>query len=265
MMYAWKEWNELSRGKGMWIALSMIALISVFILLQSRSFPADQGFEVFLLSLYEMNVYIIPLLGMFLSSFSLMQEKEQKTLMILLTKRESYFSFLVKKTFAIQGIILLTLVAWYFILALPAKFLLSFSPGGFFSFLGAVILLTAIFNQLGLFLGSVCSTRIQLVGANIFVWFFFLFLIDLLFLGYLPSVTKENIFLFSIFYFLDPLHTIHLYLESSLGLFPLNHLSRLMEKMIWASPAVFLLADAVIWIGAVFLLSIWLHRKGEKS
>lgn len=243
----------------------MIVLVSVIVLLQSRSFPPEQGFEVFLLSLYEMNVYLIPLLSLFLASFSIMQEKENKTLMMLVTKKESYGSFLLKKSIAVQAVTLLVVIGWYFVFALPMKIFLVFHVAAFLAFLLATLVLLLVFNQIGVFLGSVCSTRMQLVGANIFTWFFLVFLLDLGFLYSLPSVSYDNVKVFSLFYFLDPLHTLHFYLETALGLFPLDHLSRLMQKMVWLAPAKFLLLDFVIWSALAFGLAVGLRSRGERA
>ncbi|MFT9846791.1 ABC transporter permease [Aneurinibacillus sp. REN35] len=265
MNYVWKEWKEQSRSKGIWLAVSMIILISFFLLLQSRSFPSEQGFQVFLMSLYDMTVFFLPLLSLFVASFAIMQEKEQKTLFILLTKKESYRTFLLKKSLAVQCVTLLLFIGWYFLFALFVKFFLSFDPGAFLTFLVTTLSLLVIFTQLGLLLGSVCTTRMQLIGANIFVWFFFLFLADIIFLYSLPGVSKENVTLFSVFYFLDPLHTLRFYLETSLDLFPLDHLSRLMEDMLWLSPAKFLLLDLLIWVVLSFEMAVLLHSKGERA
>ncbi|KIV54048.1 ABC transporter permease [Aneurinibacillus migulanus] len=265
MNYVWKEWKEQSRSKGLWLSLSMIVLLSFFLLLQSSSFPSEQGFQVFLMSLYDMTVFFTPLLSLFVASFAVMQEKEQKTLFILLTKKESYRTFFLKKSLAVQCVILLLFVGWYFVFALFMKFFLAFDSAAFLVFLAASLSLLVIFIQLGLLLGSICSTRMQLIGANIFVWFFFLFLADIIFLYSLPSISKENVTLFSVFFFFDPLHTLRFYLETSLYLFPLDHLSRLMEDMIWLAPAKFLLLDLLIWVLLSFEIAVILHSKGDKT
>ncbi|GAX91394.1 ABC transporter permease subunit [Effusibacillus lacus] len=265
MTYVWKEWKEQSRGIGMWLSLGMVMLASVFTLLQSRTLPAEQGFEAYLLSLYDLNLFLIPLLSLFLASFSLLQEKEQKTILILLTKKESYRSFLWKKAMAVQFITLAVFAASFVLLAVPAKFVLAFDGKGFLAYLIATFSLLLIFNQIGMLLGSVCTSRLQLVGANLFAWFLFLFLTDLAFLYWLPGVTRESIRLLSVLYFLIPMHTIRLYLESSLGLFPLDQLSGLMQKMIWLSPLQFLLINLVLWTALPFELAVRFHRKGEKA
>ncbi|MGO4888457.1 ABC transporter permease subunit [Anaerobacillus sp. MEB173] len=264
MNYIVKEWKELSRGKGLWLSIAMVALVSVFLLLEARTFPLEQGFEVYLLSLYDMNVYLLPLLSLFLSAFAIMQEKEMKTLMMVMTKKESYRSFLLKKSLSIHVITLGLFIGLYFIMAVPMKLYLSFSVTSFLTFLLTVIIYLLIFNQIGIFIGSICTSRMQLVGAAVFTWFFFIFLVDLIFLYYLPAVSYDNVTMFSVFYFLDPLHAIRFFFETSLGIFSLEYMSRLMEKLVWMSPAKFLLVNVIIWIIVAFELAVQLHSKGEK-
>lgn len=264
MTYLWKEWKELSRGSGLWFSVGIVALISFLILMQSRAYPAEQGFELFLLSLYEMNVYVIPLLAMLVASFSLLQEREQKTMIMLLTKKESFRSFLLHKTVGVQTLLAALFIGWYILFAALAKLFLPFQAAHFLAFLLAIEVMLFIFAQIGLFLGSICATRMQLVGAAIFCWFLFLFLIDLAFLYYLPAVTYENMKLFSILYFLDPLHALQMYLETALQLVSAAHLSRLMQKLVWLPPATFMLLNLLLWSIATFELAVRLAKKGER-
>lgn len=258
MTYLIKEWKEQTRGKGLWLAISMVAVISLFVLLESRSLPPEHGFTIFLLSLYEMNVFLIPLISLFIASFALMQEKELKTLMILTTKKESYSSFLFKKSLSIQLITIGVFVSWFFVLAVLAKATIGFNSMQFLAFLVSTIVFLLIFNQIGLLLGTICKNRMQLVGATIFTWFLFVFLLDLIFLYFLPTVTHENVQLFSIFFFLDPLHANQFFLETSLDMFSLEHMSRLMDKMVWATPSIFVVISVLFWVGLSFgLASLW--------
>lgn len=264
MNYIWKDWKELSRGKGIWLSLSILILVSIFILLQSKTLPLEHGFQVFLLSLHDLNVYLIPLLSLFISSFSILQEKEQKTMLILLTKKESHLSFLIKKSLSVHCITLAVFLSWYFILALFSKMFFIFQAAHFLAFLLSVVILVIIFNQMGILWGSICSNRMQTVGANLFTWFFFIFLIDLVSLFFLPYIQYENVKMFSFIYFFDPIHTIHFYLETALGLFPLDHMSRIMEKMVWTSPLNFMLMNLLLWVSLPLGFSLWLGRKGSQ-
>ncbi|MFS0576076.1 copper ABC transporter permease [Sporosarcina sp. 179-K 3D1 HS] len=261
MMYIWKEALEQMRGKGMWLGLGMLMLASLFLIAEARSFPVDLGFEAMLLSVFDMNVYLLPLFAMFLSSFSMYQEKELKTSMILLTKRESTWTYLLKKSAAIQLVLLATFVTAYFVLALFMKAFLAFHIMSFLHFLLVIIVFLLIFNQIGIFLGVACHSKMQLVGANILTWFFVVFLFDLMFLYFLPAVTFGNLRFFSWVYFLDPIHTMRFYLETSLGLFSLSHMSRMMEKFVFMDIGIFLLINAVLWPLVMFGVSL-LFRNG---
>lgn len=78
MHYIWKEWKENIRGKGLWLALSIIVLISISILFRSTVLSFDKGFYVLLINLFDTIIYFIPILCLFIGAFSIFQEKEQK-------------------------------------------------------------------------------------------------------------------------------------------------------------------------------------------
>ncbi|WP_245680574.1 ABC transporter permease subunit [Bacillus marinisedimentorum] len=264
-MYIWKEWKEQTRSKGLWLAAGMVFLINAILMLEARSLPVEQGFTALLLSLHEMNVYLIPILGLFISSFAVIQEKELKTYMMLTTKRESKRSFLLKKSLAVHAVTLSVFIAGTLIMALPMKLFFLFDMKHFLAFLITIAAFLIIFNQIGIFLGSICTTRMQLVGANIFTWFFFLFLTDIGFMYALPAVSYDNIQIFSVFYFIDPLHALSFYLDTALGVLSIDHLSRLMDKMVFVHPAVFLAVNAVIWSALSFELAVRLNKGGERA
>lgn len=263
MPYIWKEWLEQVRSKGLWFGLAMLMLTSIFLIAEARSFPSDLGFEVFLLSLFDMNLYLIPLFAMFLASFSMFQEKELKTKMILLTKKESAWSFLGRKSLAIQFTLIAAFLGAYFILAFFMIGFLSFHILSFVHFLIGLIVFLFIFNQIGIFLGTISKTKMQLISLNILSWFFVVFLIDLIFLYLLPAITFDNLRIFSWLYFLDPMHTIRLYLEVNLGIMSMSHMSRLMEQFVFMNPAIFLLINVICWPILFFLLSVLFEKRGE--
>src|SRR5690625_8002744 len=89
MPYIWKEWLEQVRGKGLWLGLAMVMVASLFLITEARSFPADVGFEAVLLSLFDMNIYLLPLFTMFIASFSIFQEEELETDMIQIGRASS--------------------------------------------------------------------------------------------------------------------------------------------------------------------------------
>lgn len=263
MMYIWKEWLEQTRGKGLWIGLTMVAFTTIFLIGEAKHYPADLGFEAFLMSVFEMNMYFLPIFALFLASFSIFQEKELKTAMILLTKKESYVSFMLKKSLAIQTVLIGALVGGYFLLAIFMKILLPFHVTSFLQFLLVTVVFLLIFIQMGMFIGSICKTKMQLIGGNILTWFLFVFFIDLAFLYFLPMIHVNNLRLFSWIYFLDPLHTLRIYLEHHLGLLSLTHMSRFMENFIFMDAWKFLLINAILWPVLCFIGGIWLKSGVE--
>ncbi|MDL2343038.1 ABC transporter permease subunit [Deinococcus sp. MIMF12] len=256
MHYVWKEALEQTRGRGLWLGLGLVTLISLFLVAEARGYPSDLGFEALLMGLFDMNVYLLPLLAMFLSSFSVYQERELKTLLILLTRRESNFSFLYRKSLALQLIIILAFVSLYLLLALPMKFSLLFRPDSFLAFLLILAAFLLIFVQIGVFLGSVCRNKMQLIGANIVTWFVLVFLLDLAYMYFLPLVDYGNVQIFSWLYFLNPLHALRMTLENQLGLFTMTGLSRMMQGLVFLPPVAFTVINVVLWPLVFFGLAL---------
>lgn len=262
MPYFWKEFLEQTRGKGLWLGLGLVALTSLVLIAQARSYPADLGFEALLMSLFDMNVYLLPLLAMFLTSFSVFQEKEQKTLLMLITRRESGFSFLLHKSLALQAVLLGAFVGLYLLLAVPMKALLNFHPASFLYFLLSLLVFLAIFVQVGVFLGVVARNKMQLIGANILTWFVVVFLLDLAYLYFLPAVNVENVKLFAWLYFLNPIHAVRMMLENKLALFSLGGMSRMMGKLVFLNPMIFALLNLLLWPTLFFGLSLTVRNAG---
>lgn len=265
MSYLEKEFKELTRSSGLWFALGIAALLSVILLLQALSYPQEQAFTMFLLGLYEINTYVLPLLAMLMAAFAILQEREQKTLLMLLTRQESFRSFFAKKSVAVHTTLLLPFLGWYLLFALVTKLFLRFEPIAFLHFLVTVAMILVIFTQLGLMLGSMCRTRMQVVSGAIFIWFFLLFLADLVFLYLLPTITNERITLFSALYFLHPLHAAYMYLQTSLELVSIAHMSRIMQKFVWLHPAQFLAVNLLFWTALLYGVGVIWGRKGERG
>ncbi|ABO67095.1 copper ABC transporter permease [Geobacillus thermodenitrificans] len=264
MSYIWKEWLELSRGKAFWLFFLLVVAASLSVLMSAKSLPAEHGLTIFLQMMFDMNAYIVSLLCLFFASFSVMQEKEQRTMVMIVAKSGSPWQFLWKKSAAIQLITMMMFVVWYFVLIIPAKFWFVFHLSYFLYFLLATVVLVFIFNQIGIGLGFACKTKIQLIGANLFAAFFFIYLYDFVLLYILPSVTYDNVHVFSLVYFLQPLHALRFYLETSLGMFSLDYLSRTMKKFFSFPPGALVALNMFVWgLGALVASMVW-SRKGEE-
>lgn len=261
MHFIWKEWKENLRGKGLWLSLSIIALLSVSILFRSTNLAYDKGFYVLLINLFDTIIYFIPILCLFIGAFSIFQEKEQKTLIMLLTKKDTYGSFLWKKSLGLYAVVLVPLTVWFFVYLLLLKFNFQLDIKGYLVFLASIFALVLVFLQMGAAIGSFSRSRMQIIGYTIFVWFYFFFLHDFVLLSFLPNVTHDNVEVFSSIYFLNPLQAVRMFLETGTGMYSFGHMSRLLQAFMWTKPVFFLLGNLVFWLAVSSLAAVGLHRK----
>jgi ABC-type transport system involved in multi-copper enzyme maturation permease subunit len=261
MHYIWKEWKENLRGKGLWLSLSIIVLLSVSILFRSTGLSYDKGFYVLLINLFDTIIYFIPILCLFIGAFSIFQEKEQKTLIMLLTKKENYASFLLKKSLGLYAVVLVPLLVWFFLYLLLLKFNFQLDMKSYFTFIVSMFALVLVFLQMGAAIGSFSRSRMQIIGYTIFVWFYFFFLHDFLLLSFLPNVTYDNVIPFSSVFFLNPLQAVRMFLETGMGVYSFGHMSRLLHAFMWTKPVFFLLGNLLFWLVVSCLAAVGLNRK----
>jgi ABC-type transport system involved in multi-copper enzyme maturation permease subunit len=261
MEYIWKEWKENLRGKGLWLSLSIIVLISISILLGSKTLSFDKGFYVLLINLFDSIIYFIPILCLFIGAFSIFQEKEQKTLIMLLTKKDNYQSFLVKKSVSLYSVVLIPLIIWFFLYLFFLKFHFILDGKSYFVFVIAIACLALVFLQMGAAIGSFCRSRMQIVGATIFVWFYFFFMHDFILLSILPNVTNDNVVPFSLAYFLNPLEAVRMFLETGMGVYSFGHMSTLLQAFMWTKPVFFLGGNIIFWLLISYFAAIIFHHK----
>lgn len=261
MHYIWKEWKENIRGKGLWLSLSIIVLLSISILFRSTSLSFDQGFYILLINLFDTVIYFIPILCLFIGAFSIFQEKEQKTLIMLLTKKDHYASFLGRKSLGLYTVVLVPLITWFFVYLLFLKFNFHLDIKSYLIFVTSVVCMALVFLQMGAAIGSFSRSRMQILGFTIFVWFYFFFLHDFILLSFLPDVTYENVKFFSSIYFLNPLQSVRMFLETGMGVYSFGHMSRLLQAFMWTKPVFFLIGNLLVWLAVSFGTAIIFNRK----
>src|SRR4051812_16811017 len=164
MHYIWKEWKENIRGKGLWLSLSIIVLLSISILFRTTNLSFDKGFYILLINLFDTLIYFIPILCLFIGAFSIFQEKEQKTLIMLLTKKDNYPSFLLRKSLGLYTVVLGLLVTWFFGYLLLLKFNFQLDIKSYFIFVISVLCMALVFLQMGAAIGSFSRSRMQIIG-----------------------------------------------------------------------------------------------------
>jgi ABC-2 type transport system permease protein len=180
---------------------------------------------------------------------------------MLLTKKDSFASFLLRKSLGLYAVILIPILVWFFLYLLLLKFNFQLDMKAYFIFILAIVTLSLVFLQMGAAIGSFSSSRMQIIGYTIFVWFYFFFLHDFILLSFLPDVTHENVKLFSSLYFLNPLQSVRMFLETGMGVYSFGHMSRLLQNFMWTKPVFFLLFNLVFWLITSIITAIVFHRK----
>lgn len=263
MHYIIKEFLESYRSKGIWIMMGILFLTSIFILSVAKSYPVELGFETFLLNLFDMNMLVLPILAILFSGLSLFNEKESRSMQILLTKKESKLSFLLKKTLAIHIVLIISYLVLLFILFSLSKLLLVVDFKAILIFVVSMSTLILICNQLGILIGKFSKTKLELMTFSIIAWFILVILLDLVYMFNIPRVNYDNASIFGFLYFIDPLHTIRLFLEEQLGLFSMNNLSALLTSVIKFRPTLYMGLTIVIWPIVLFLLTWLIPNRGD--
>lgn len=265
MNYIIKEFLETYRSKGLWLMMFVLFITSVFILSASKSYPSDLGFATFLLNLFDMNMMILPIFAILISALSIFNEKESKSMAMILTKKESNFSFLLKKSISIQTVMNVSYIILGLIIFILAKLIIQVDFKSAFIFLISVLSLLLICNQIGILIGMFSKTKLELVAYAIIIWFLLVFLLDLLYLYVIPFVTYDNAKIFGVFYFLDPMHTIRIFLEHLLGLLSTNNLSALMSDVIKLNPSIYMILSIIFWPLILFGITVLISRRGESN
>ncbi|UOB20394.1 ABC transporter permease subunit [Macrococcus armenti] len=265
MNYMIKEFIESYRSKGLWLMMFVLFITSIFILSASKSYPADLGFATFLLNLFDMNMMILPIFAILISALSVFNEKESKSLAMILTKKDSMISFLFKKSLAIQSVMNISYIGLAVIILVLAKLIIVIDFKASLVFLMSVLTLLLICNQIGIFVGMFSKTKLELMAYAIIIWFVLVFLLDLIFLYIIPFVTYDNAKIFGIFYFLDPMHTIRIFLEHLLGLLSTSNLSALMSDVIKLNPVIYMALTVFLWPLVIFGITVLVSSRGEAN
>lgn len=259
-----KEWKELYRSAIFLMIIILIVLSTSFVLYQFRGMDTQVSFRTGLVPVFQSSIYFLPLLALIYGAFSVLLEKNQRTLIMLAARGKKLSAFVVEKLIALYAVFLPSILISYMIALLPAKFVFGeLVLYDFMIFLVAILILSAIFLAIGVFLGSLINQKLKLMGAAIGSWLALIYLFDLLLMYWLPSVSMKDVLFFSIIYFLSPINAVSYFLFVKLNVYQLSDLSVIYEQFTFQSPALVLIVNAFIWIGICILASIFvLKRKG---
>ncbi|WP_458413179.1 hypothetical protein ACNQFZ_20740 [Schinkia sp. CFF1] len=262
MEFVLKEWKEMYRSRIIFSAVVLILAISLLIIRQMIGYNSEITFSQMAVPLFQANLYFIPLLSMIIASFSIQHEQLQKTLPILLSRYLLPNLFFVKKSIALHLITSSTIIISYFFVLFFSKFFMYVSIGDFFYFVLSMLFISIIYVQIGCFLGSITENRIQLLSYILIIWFFSLFVYDLILMYYVPSIQSSNVLLFSIFYFLSPINSVRYFLNVKLGIFDLESFPAIFDQFTFHSPSIILLLNLTLFIGVFFGAGFRAIKKG---
>ncbi|GAB7388143.1 hypothetical protein BSNK01_19800 [Bacillaceae bacterium] len=261
-----KDWKEVYRSKTYWLTSGMIVLFSLLILRQFVHLNTDIYFSAALMPLFRINLYIIPFIAMVVASFSVLQEKSQRTLPVLLANYFSPLRFLLEKSLSVHMILTGVILSSYFFVLLFSRFCLKTDFFPFMIFLLSILLLSVIFAQIGICLGVLMDHKLPAFAGSLTVWAFFLFFYDLVLIYAIPGIEADELLAFSVFYFFSPIHAIEYFLSVKLGIYPLAKDSAIFNHFAFESPGLVLAANLLFWLGlSVSLSYIALKSRGVRT
>ena len=164
-----------------------ISLTSFMGLLQIGRMGA-QGYERTVISMLNLAQYLVPLLGLLLGHDLIVGENEERTLRLLLASGVSRSRLLLGKFIGGCLTMAVPLVAGFVIAGVAVGFAAKDSGIWPFVRLGITSMaLGVVFVAIGLAVSCFCKSRVQAIVAALLAWCTFVFVLDLVALGFIVS------------------------------------------------------------------------------
>lgn len=202
-------------------AYSFLALFSVFslCLLLVNSQNEISGYSGVTGSMLSLILYLLPLMALFLGSFSLTAEKEEGSWQLLSTFPLGTIPFLLGKYFGLSIVVLTIISFGYGLMGLiPALFGIVFEVNTYVLFFLFSCGLVLLFLTLALLIGSLSKNRWQAMTISVMIWFFAVIgwpTILIAVLGFLPYLWIKPLLVFLTF--LNPAEFVRLFVVIKLG------------------------------------------------
>ncbi|QJD82823.1 ABC transporter permease [Cohnella herbarum] len=250
-------------------AYSFLALFSVFslCLLLINAQNVVQGYSGTTGSMLSLILYLLPLMTLFLGSFSLTAEKEEGSWQLLSTYPLGTLSFVAGKYIGLS-VVLITIVAFgYGLMGLVSQITgTGFDSKTYFLFLAFSVGLVLLFLAISMIVGSLSRNRWQAMTISVAIWFFLVVgwsTILIAILGSLPYLWIKPILV--ALTFVNPAELVRLFVVIKLGggsvLGPEYY-----EWVIWVrqSSGTFLfLGVCIAWIVLSMGLVYWIWERGR--
>ncbi|KZE51697.1 ABC transporter permease [Brevibacillus parabrevis] len=200
---------------------SFMALFSLFslglLVIQSQSYM--KGYTYTTGTMLNLILYLLPLMTMLLSSFSLTAEKEEGSWQLLSTYAMTTSSFLIGK-YVGQALVLIAIVSFGYGISGVAGLLLgkSFAFSTLLFLLVFSICLILLFLGIAMLIGALCRNRWQALTMGVSIWFFYILAWPTLLISLLSFVPYTWIKpLLQIVTFFNPAEFVRVYSVTRLG------------------------------------------------
>lgn len=242
---------------------SFMALFSLFslglLIIQSQSYI--EGYTYTTGTMLNLILYLLPLMTMLLSSFSLTAEKEEGNWQLLSTYAMTTSSFLVGK-YVGQALVLIAIVSFGYGISGVAGLLLgkSFAVSTLLFLLVFSICLILLFLGIAMVIGALCRNRWQALTMGVSIWFFYILAWPTLLISVLSFVPYTWIKpLLQIVTFFNPAEFVRIYSVTRLGggaIFGPEYY----KWIYWMDSAlgdVCFVALCLLWVGATLWIATW--------
>lgn len=183
------EYRNSLRNKWMIVASMILALFALSISMFSAGSAGRlglSGFDITLVSLTSLVIYLVPLIALTLGYDTIVGEMEGKTMELMLTMPVSRGEIYLGKFLGLAAGLSTSIVVGFG----TAGLLIASRVGGaalgpYLIFILTSVLLGLCFLSLAMFLSALLDQRAKAIGWATFLWFFFVLVFDLLLISVL--------------------------------------------------------------------------------
>lgn len=194
-----KEFINRIKNISLFILIFILALLSLAISYFGTSpfgLTGFSGIDVTIASLMSLSIYLIPLIAFILGYDSITGEEEDGTMPLLLSSSASRSEIYLGKFIGLVLVISIAIFAGY---GISGIIILLKEPAGniidYFSFIFSSILLGISFLSIALLVSSFTRSRTASITISVFLWFFYIFIYDLLLIGILVATKGKAAFI----------------------------------------------------------------------
>ncbi len=217
--------------------------------------------------------YLVTIIALILGYATIIGEIERGSMSSLLSLSATRFEILLGKFLGLGIVLSLTIVIGFGAAGLVITANVSnVNFVEYLIFLGATILFALIFLSISVFFSTVFKKRSSAIGGAVLLWFFFLFLIQIVFAGVLAAtIGIEGILTGTIpewYYALELLNPVSVYSDViSLNVVPISSTIQNNTNISIQYPSFItnwlLLPIMLLWIAVFFFLAVWRFQKQD--